>query len=111
MNTFIEGRKVKNLFLSGNVKKPFKCFQASNVFKMAESRNVLFERAISLVDHFTGQFRSLNLIGFSLCLCFPAKILLFNAPFFPLKSSVSPRKDTKGSECSLYRNGIKARLI
>ena len=43
---------------------------ASIVFKMAETivsladlQNVLFERAISLVDHFTGQYSSLNLIG------------------------------------------------
>ena len=45
-------------------------FSASNVFKMAETNafwltftNVLFERAFSLVDHFPGQYSSLNLIG------------------------------------------------
>ena len=35
-------------------------------------------------------------VGFcTLCFCFPTKILHLNAPFFPLKRSVSPKKATK----------------
>ena len=66
----LEGRKVKNWFLSDNVEKSSKCFQLAMFSRWVKPlspwltfRNVLFERAISLVDHFTGQYSSLNLIG------------------------------------------------
>ena len=38
-------------------------------------------------------------IGFcTLCFCFPTKMLHLNAPFFPLKCSVSPKKSLKFSD-------------
>ena len=37
-----------------------------------------------------------NLFGFcTLCFCFPTKMLHLNAPFFPLKCSVVPKKVTE----------------
>ena len=43
------------------------------------------------------------LIGFcTLCFCFPTKMLHLNAPFFPLKCSVSPKKSLKCSDNAHY---------
>ena len=68
--SILEGRKVKNWFLSDNVEKSSKCFQVAMFSRWPKPlspwltfRNVLFERAILLLDHFTGQYSSLNLIG------------------------------------------------
>ena len=42
-------------------------------------------------------------IGFcTLCFCFPTKMLHLNAPFFPLKCSVSPKKSLKCSDNAHY---------
>ena len=47
------------------------------------------------------------LIGFcTLCFCFPTKMLHLNAPFFPLKCSVSPKKSLKCSDNAHYTNGF-----
>ena len=44
-------------------------------------------------------------IGFcTLCFCFPTKMLHLNAPFFPLKYSVSPKKSLKCSDNAHYTN-------
>ena len=46
-------------------------------------------------------------IGFcTLCFCFPTKMLHLNAPFFPLKCSVSPKKSLKCSDNIHYTNGF-----
>ena len=46
-------------------------------------------------------------IGFcTLCFCFPTKMLHLNAPFFPLKCSVSPKKSLKCSDNALYTKGF-----
>ena len=47
------------------------------------------------------------LLGFcTLCFCFPTKMLHLNAPFFPLKCSVSPKKSLKCSDNAHYTNGF-----
>ena len=46
-------------------------------------------------------------VGFcTLCFCFPTKMLHLNAPFFPLKCSVSPKKSLKCSDNAHYTNGF-----
>ena len=64
----LEGHKVKNWL--DNVEKSSKCVQLvvfsrwpKPVSPWLTFRNVLFKRAISLVDHFTGQYSGLSLIG------------------------------------------------
>ena len=50
---------------------------------------------------------SARLLGFcTLCFCFPTKMLHLNAPFFPLKCSVSPKKSLKCSDNTRYTNGF-----
>ena len=43
---------------------------------------------------------------FTLCFCFPTKMLHLNAPLFPLKCSVSPKKSLKCSDIAHYTNGF-----
>ena len=44
-------------------------------------------------------------LGFcTLCFCFPTKMLHLNAPFFPLKCSVSSKKSLKCSDKAHYTN-------
>ena len=46
-------------------------------------------------------------LGFcTLCFCFPTKMLHLNAPFFPLKCSVAPKKSLKCSDNAHYTNGF-----
>ena len=40
------------------------------------------------------------------CFCFPTKMLHLNAPFFPLKCSVSLKKSLKCSDNAHYTNGF-----
>ena len=42
----------------------------------------------------------------TLCFYFPSKMLHLNAPFFPLKCSVSPKKSLKCSDNAHYTNGF-----
>ena len=44
-------------------------------------------------------------VGFcTLCFCFPTKMLHLNAPFFPLKCSVAPKKSLKCLDNAHYTN-------
>ena len=54
-----------------------------------------------------GRLISRRKLGFcTLCFCFPTKMLHLNAPFFPLKCSVSPKKSLKCSDNDHYTNSF-----
>ena len=51
----------------------------------------------------SGEYLFCTCVGFcTLCFCFPTKMLHLNAPFFPLKCSVSPKKSLKCSDNAHY---------
>ena len=60
---------------------------------LLESRHIKEKKASLPVDVRRSKTSLLKLPN--VCFCFPTKMLHLNAPFFPLKCSVSPQKVTK----------------
>ena len=69
-------------------------------------RSLSFRPIWSILNWYAGG-TWLSWVGFcTLCFCFPTKMLHLNAPFFPLKCSVSPKKSLKCSDNAHYTNGF-----
>ena len=74
------------------------------IYAPAETTKLSFNQPRSVC--FTRQ-RLRSQLGFcTFCFCFPTKMLHLNAPFFPLKCSVSPKKSLKCSDNAHCTNGF-----
>ena len=77
----------------------FNCFPSTVHVADRGGKSFLTSRAIYRVYQYSVYICQGSEIGLcTLCFCFPTKMLHLNAPFFPLKCSVTPKKSLKCSD-------------